>query len=222
MIDDGGIQYQQQVGQQEEQMSEDKVEISCEYTAKLDFAKALAKAQGEMQSAKKEKDNPQFRGSKYADLSSVLDAIRTPFSSNGLSLLQSVVQTDKAEVCIKTVIMHSSGYEYDCGIVSVPVSKHDAQGYGSATTYARRYGLHVAGLIATEDDDGNAAVAGKNLTKPNLAFLPQPNFDKKATEWRAKIIAKEGTAKDLIAMLSTKYQLTDEQKLTIDSWSHEE
>jgi hypothetical protein len=33
------------------------------------------------------------------------------------------------------------------------------QGYGSAVTYARRYGLMAMAGIAPEDDDGNAAAA---------------------------------------------------------------
>ena len=36
-------------------------------------------------------------------------------------------------------------------------SKQDAQGYGSALTYARRYGILTLCGIAPEDDDGNAA-----------------------------------------------------------------
>jgi hypothetical protein len=39
----------------------------------------------------------------------------------------------------------------------VPASKQDAQGYGSALTYARRYSLMTAFGICPEDDDGNAA-----------------------------------------------------------------
>jgi hypothetical protein len=42
------------------------------------------------------------------------------------------------------------------------VSKADAQGFGSALTYARRYGLQAIAGIAAEDDDGNAA----SKTKP--------------------------------------------------------
>ena len=37
------------------------------------------------------------------------------------------------------------------------VGKNDMQGYGSAVTYARRYGLMSMAGIAPEDDDGNAA-----------------------------------------------------------------
>jgi hypothetical protein len=40
----------------------------------------------------------------------------------------------------------------------VPANKHDAHGYGSALTYARRYALQTCFGLPTEDDDGNAAV----------------------------------------------------------------
>jgi hypothetical protein len=42
-------------------------------------------------------------------------------------------------------------------VFSVPVDKNNAQGYGSALTYARRYSLSAAFGVAPEDDDGNAA-----------------------------------------------------------------
>jgi hypothetical protein len=45
----------------------------------------------------------------------------------------------------------------ECGILHVPASKQDPQGYGSALTYARRYSLMAACGIAPEDDDGNQA-----------------------------------------------------------------
>jgi hypothetical protein len=43
------------------------------------------------------------------------------------------------------------------GKLHVPATKQDAQGYGSAMTYARRYSLQAACGIAPEDDDGNHA-----------------------------------------------------------------
>ena len=57
------------------------------------------------------------------------------------------------------MILHSSGEYINCGILALPVSKVDAQGYGSCLTYARRYSLSGAVGVAPEDDDGNAAVA---------------------------------------------------------------
>jgi len=37
------------------------------------------------------------------------------------------------------------------------INKQDMQGFGSALTYARRYGIMAAVGVATEDDDGVAA-----------------------------------------------------------------
>lgn len=44
------------------------------------------------------------------------------------------------------------------GTLFVPASKNDAQAYGSAITYGRRYSLQTAFGVCSEDDDGNAAV----------------------------------------------------------------
>lgn len=121
-----------------------------------ELAAALAKAQGEMRGAVKDSANPFFK-STYADLSSVVDAIRSAFASNGLSYIQSVEPSDKDEVRVETTLLHASGEWIACGVLALPVSKHDAQGFGSALTYARRYSLSAAVGIAPEDDDGNAA-----------------------------------------------------------------
>jgi hypothetical protein len=58
---------------------------------------------------------------------------------------------------IETMFIHESGEMLECGILHVPANKQDAQGYGSALTYARRYSLMAACGIAPEDDDGNVA-----------------------------------------------------------------
>jgi hypothetical protein len=124
------------------------------------LAAALAKAQGAMKGAVKDSANPFFK-SKYADLASVVEAIRAAFSANGLSYIQTVEPSDKDEVRVETTLLHASGEWISCGVLALPVSKADAQGYGSALTYARRYSLSAAVGVAPEDDDGNAAVAAK-------------------------------------------------------------
>lgn len=123
------------------------------------LAKSLAIAQGQMGGAVKGKDNPFFR-SVYADLSSVVDAIRDPLSANGLSFVQVTHPSERNEVIIETVLMHESG-EWLSGTLAMPVSKADAQGYGSAITYAKRYGLQGLLGVPSEDDDGNAAAKAK-------------------------------------------------------------
>jgi len=125
-----------------------------------ELATSLAKAQGSIKGAIKDSSNPFFK-SKYADLASVVEAIRSAFAANGLSYIQTVEPSQADEVRVETMILHSSGEWISCGILALPVSKVDAQGYGSALTYARRYSLSAAVGVAPEDDDGNAATAAK-------------------------------------------------------------
>ena len=113
------------------------------------LAEALSKAQGEIKGALKDSANPFFK-SKYADLSSVVEAIRGPFQKHGLSYVQTTDPSEKEEVRVETTILHASGQWLRCGILALPVTKADAQGYGSAMTYARRYSLSAAAGVAPE------------------------------------------------------------------------
>lgn len=129
-----------------------------------ELALALSKAQGQIKGALKDVTNP-FYKSKYADLASVVEAIRAPLTDNGLSYVQIARDMEQC-ASIETVILHSSGEWLSCGAVSVPVSKADAQGFGSALTYARRYSLSAAFGVAPEDDDGNAAAKAAPKDSP--------------------------------------------------------
>jgi len=146
------------------------------------LAAALAIAQGEMKGAVKDSANPFFK-SKYADLASVVEAIRLAFSDIGLSYIQTVEPSDKDEVRVETTILHSSGEWISCGVLALPVSKSDAPGYGSCLTYARRYSLSAAAGVAPEDDDGNAATTAKptkkvmDCTKHLAALAEAPTLD---------------------------------------------
>jgi hypothetical protein len=133
------------------------------------LATALAMAQMNIRGAIKDSANPFFK-SKYADLSSVVEAIRPAFGQCGLSYIQRIEPSDKDEVRVETILLHASGEWLSCGVLNLPVSKADAQGYGSALTYARRYSLAAACGVAPEDDDGNAA-SGKNAPQKRLETL---------------------------------------------------
>lgn len=123
-----------------------------------ELAAALSKAQAAIKGAVEDSTNPHFR-SKYASLQSYLDAAREPLSKNQLAITQLLSDLNCEEmkmVTIETVLMHSSG-QWLSSTFSVPVSKSDAQGFGSAITYARRYAYAAIVGIAPIDDDGNAA-----------------------------------------------------------------
>ena len=119
------------------------------------IAAALVKAQREFGPALKTSSNPHFK-SRYADLSACVEAVIDALNANGIALVQ---QTHECEsgVMVETVFVHESGETYSAGRLHVPAVKHDAQGYGSALTYARRYSLMAACGIAPEDDDVHAA-----------------------------------------------------------------
>jgi len=118
------------------------------------IAAALAAAQAEMGKALKQANNPHFR-SKYADLGAVMDACLPALNRNGIALIQPTIDDDGGRY-VKTVLLHASGETLECRVPLI-VQKNDMQGYGSAVTYARRYGLMCMAGIAPEDDDGNAA-----------------------------------------------------------------
>ena len=118
---------------------------------------ALSIVQGKLTYAKKDSKNPFFK-SNYADLESVWDACRDLLASNGLSVAQfpgTYSELDKT-MSLTTVLLHESG-EWISQEMSVPVSKVDAQGAGSAITYMRRYALAAVVGVVQADDDGNAA-----------------------------------------------------------------
>jgi len=119
------------------------------------IAAAFVKAQKAFGPALKSSTNPHFQ-SRYADLSACIEAVVDALNNNGIGLIQRCYDCG-AGVMVETVFVHESGEVMECGILQVPASKQDPQGYGSALTYARRYSLMAACGIAPEDDDGNSA-----------------------------------------------------------------
>ncbi len=116
---------------------------------------AFVAAQKAFAPALKTSQNPHFK-SRYADLAACIEAVVDALNSNGLALMQRPIPNERG-VTIETIFLHESGEEINGGQFSVPAAKQDPQGYGSAATYCRRYGLMAACGIAPEDDDGNAA-----------------------------------------------------------------
>lgn len=119
------------------------------------IATALVKAQKAFGPALKSSTNPHFK-SRYADLAACVEAVIAGLNDNGIALIQKCYDCANG-VMVETMFVHESGEMLECGILHVPASKQDPQGYGSALTYARRYSLMAACGIAPEDDDGNSA-----------------------------------------------------------------
>lgn len=148
---------------------------TSETTSKLDAA--LAKAQGEIEAAAKDKVNPAFR-SKYADLTAVWAAIRPALSKHGIAVTQWPLHSEDNRLHMMTRLAHDG--EWIRAEFSIPVDKQNSHGYGSAVTYAKRFSLAAAvGVVADEDDDGNGA-AGKDRAgphSPDKVITRDPNAD---------------------------------------------
>lgn len=188
------------------------------------LAAALALAQGEIRPAIKDALNPAFN-SKYADLAAVFDAVRPALAKHGLSVVQMPEHSDDALLHLTTRIMHKSGQWME-GTMSIPVGKVNAHGYGSAITYARRYALAAAvGVVADEDDDGNAAVqtqatrpiTGKQVAVDEFNALP-PEAQIIVQEWADEVTAlvRGDDTAGAVALISERCE-TQEDKLAL--WS---
>lgn len=145
-----------------------------------DLAAALSKAQGEIKGAHKDSNNPYFK-SNYADLASVWDAIREPFSKHGLSIVQS-----PGDGTVETLLMHESG-EWVQGTLKIDAVRDAViddktgkfihwklptpQATGSAITYGRRYALQSFAGVAPIDDDGEAAMARTDDHREHSAMV---------------------------------------------------
>lgn len=123
-----------------------------------ELAAALAKAQGQIEGAKKSSSNPFFK-SKYADLAECWNACREALTANGISVIQMPEEiNENGRLNITTMLAHSSG-QYISSTLTMTVTKLDPQAIGSAITYGRRYALAAMVGLAQEDDDGEKAMA---------------------------------------------------------------
>lgn len=157
---------------------------TTEHTPMLnELLSALAKAQGQISHAKKDKKNPFFKSS-YADLSSVWEACREPLASNGLSVIQTV-EGNRTDMFLVTWLGHSSG-QWIKSKLPMLLQKFDPQSQGSAITYARRYALSaMVGICADEDDDGEKAM----VRKPKAYDYDAPPQTDSITSEQAKELA---------------------------------
>jgi len=79
-------------------------------------------------------------------------------------------------------------------------------------------------VVTVKDIEGQGAAGSDGDSGEAGGSLPacsSEDFEKNSTAWRKQIVDKKKTVSELIAFIQTRALLTDEQKLTIDSWSHE-
>lgn len=184
---------------------------------------------------KKVTDGP-LRGKAYAELHEVVNTVTPALSKHGLSSSWRLTKDDKDWIEVTCYLRHVAGHEESVSMGGPPDTggaKNAIQARASTKSYLERYTLKaITGLSEQEDDDdGNGGAPqgrqeqGRQQQRQSEppAFYPQDRFDANKAAWRDLVKSKKKTVTQMIAFVESKgAPLTDNQKNTIDSWSHEE
>lgn len=155
-------------------------------TKKKTLVEALAAFQADLPDVKFDKVNPAFK-SKYATLEAVTKAVLPKLAEHGFAFsVGSFV--DNGLLVVDAHLIHETG---ESRSFQFPVTETNPQKIGGTITYARRYALAaLTGIVADEDDDGNAASA------PAPKAVQQAQARKQ--EAPARPAEKAGSARDKI------------------------
>ena len=136
-----------------------------------ELAEAMILVQQTLSPALKDAENT-FTNSRYATLHSVMNACRDALLEHGIWLTQYPVSVEANLLGLVTKIVHAETGQWQASLLTMPLPKNDPQGYGSAMTYARRYGLSaLIGIVTENDDDGElASLRGEGQ---NSGFKPR-------------------------------------------------
>lgn len=121
---------------------------------------AVLAVQAEVTTLPKDKINPAYRGSKYTPLDTIVEIVGPLLNKHGLVWMTKPCRDEDGAPALSYVLAHAPSGEREEGTMPLLLDKTNAQGQGSAITYARRYSLcAVLNLVADDDDDGNDAAA---------------------------------------------------------------
>lgn len=161
--------------------------------------------------------NPHFK-SKYADLPTIMEVLKPILAEHRVLLMQPIYTSENPNL----LVIATSFSDADTGaeirqVSTVPIGNNlTPQAFGSAVTYARRYILcSMLGIVADEDDDGNASSVGSSadgkISKQQIIDI--------VTMGKSKGLTKD----DILAFLKTKGvhrldALTQQQYTRFMSW----
>lgn len=146
----------------------------------------------------------QSHNNKYAKLEDIVGLVNPILVKHGLTFMQGVRQAE-GSLQVVTTLIHSSGQTLSETSPAMPLGgvKQTPQSVGSATTYAKRYGLlAILGIEQTKDDDGAEAmkafvddaqdVTPESTPKPAPEpTIKQPEAKPKLTEGQLARMAKK-------------------------------
>lgn len=126
---------------------------------------------------------------KFADLEDIARAVDPVLAANGLSYSWGETRVEAGLMSVPCIVAHSDGHSIT-GSFPVPVDSKagcsEAQKYGIAHTYARRYSLvSVLGLTSVDEDtDGAGESNGDKITVEQAAKIESLMHEVNADETR--------------------------------------
>ena len=103
----------------------------------------------------------------YATLTDIISAVEAPLLEAGLLLSQTERAAGTETTVLETRLRHTSGQWISNRTPVMAGDSPTPQQYGSALTYARRYGLSALLCIVTEDDDDGASASAGDRSRPS-------------------------------------------------------
>lgn len=182
-----------------------------------ELAKALHGFQAEAPSIQRDSLNPHFR-SKYVSLETLTEQVLPVLNKHGVVLMQlpTVVGNQPA---LRTVLVHAESGDSVEDVMFLMLDKDTPQAQGSAITYARRYALMAfLGLVADEDDDGNASSGagrkpgektGAKPQKDEAGSTPAPDTHFKAPAGKRGSKAKRNEAVETAVVETLRAELVE-------------
>ena len=150
--------------------------------------------------------NPRFK-SKYASLSDIQKAIRPVLNKVGLIVVH---QLGNDDMMTSSLIHVESGQSISSTYV-LRCKGNDAQAWGGAITYAKRYALSaLLDIITDVDDDGNTATDSVVRT----ALDNRTNSDDDDKEWLTNKHPKYQEIKNWVALGNDPKKLRDRFKIS--------
>jgi hypothetical protein len=146
--------------------------------AESPLLEALLAAQREMPALKKTATNPHFK-SKFAPLDTIVETVNPVLHKHGLTW-STLPGHDEYGPALTYRLAHAPSGESIEGRMPLLLAKPDAQGMGSAITYARRYALcAVLNLVSDDDDDGSGAAAANANRSSAPAWAEEASTERK-------------------------------------------
>jgi len=168
----------------------------------------------------------------HATIGNVVEKVVAALARHGFSHRWIPHRSDGGMISITCVVTHKLGYSEETTLeagLDQSGGKNNIQAMISTKSYLERHSLLAAVGLATKDTPDDDGATGGTYEQPPARSTPsapqqysQESFDKNKASWREIVKSKRKTPTGMIAFIETKGALlTDAQKLTIDSWSHE-